>query len=111
MSDEEFEQFEISDFDYQSAMNPGTKRHRMSKEQSTYGIWSAKEYEDSDDDVEDEGFRNKRKNKSASGGISFVSGGIKGAKKKQQEDDGDDDNADSNDLKDGKYDNVSLMPI
>jgi hypothetical protein len=89
MSDEEVEQFEISDYDYQSAMNPGLKRNRMSKEQSTYGIWSIKEYEDSDDDSDDaaEGFRNKRKNKSATGGIAFVSGGLKGANKKAQDDD------------------------
>jgi hypothetical protein len=92
MSDEEIEQFEISDYDYKSAMNPGVKRNRQSKEQATYGIWSVKEYDSDDEEADDgEGFRNKRRNKSATDGIRFVSGGIKGAKKQTKDDDEDND--------------------
>ncbi|CAF0720469.1 unnamed protein product [Brachionus calyciflorus] len=72
MSDEEeMEEFEMNDEDLVRAFNPGSKRHKMSKEEAMLGIWATKEYSDSEDE-QDEFSYNKQKKFSKKSSIDFI---------------------------------------
>ena len=87
---DEYERFEITDYDLDNEFYPRNHRKRT-KESETYGVWA----EDSD---EDEGKKSK-KEKDYTAPINFISGGVKkgsggppiGAKREDLEDDDDDD--------------------
>lgn len=91
MSDNEYEPFEITDYDLENEFNINRPR-RNTKNQQIYGIW-AKE-EDSDDDAEGRpSFKGSKKPKNYSAPIGFVAGGVQQAgKKKEEEKEEDDDN-------------------
>ncbi|XP_073974704.1 septin interacting protein 1 [Rhodnius prolixus] len=98
MSDEEYEAFEVTDYDLENEFNIN-RRRRTTKNQQIYGIWSR----DSDDD-EGEGrpsFKSgSRKAKNLSSApIGFVSGGVQQAgqpqeKKEEGDDEEDEDGGD-----------------
>ena len=69
-SDNEVEEFSITDYDLQNEFFPGMKRRKMTKEQTMLGIWAGR---DSDDD---EGFGDKKRKANYSMPLQFVSGGI-----------------------------------
>ncbi len=69
-SDNEVEEFAITDYDLQNEFFPGMKRRKMTKEQSMLGIWASRDSDD-DDDVGD-----KKRKANYSGPMQFVSGGI-----------------------------------
>uniref|UniRef100_A0A1B0D5Y9 Uncharacterized protein n=1 Tax=Phlebotomus papatasi TaxID=29031 RepID=A0A1B0D5Y9_PHLPP len=78
MSDNEYEKFEISDYDLENEFNPN-RRRRMTKNQKIYGIWA----DDSDnEDVQD--FPRKGRAKDYSAPVSFVAGGVQQAGKKKE---------------------------
>ncbi|XP_064553819.1 septin-interacting protein 1 [Drosophila montana] len=105
MSDNEYERFEITDYDLDNEFNINRPRRRHTKHQQIYGIWA----DDSDNEGEDEssGRRGRRGLGSGSSGkpkdytapVSFVAGGIQQAgkkqKKKQEENAASDENVDS----------------
>ncbi|XP_067625460.1 septin-interacting protein 1 [Eurosta solidaginis] len=92
MSDNEYERFEITDYDLDNEFNPGRRRH-PTKNQQIYGIWA----DDSDNDSGEETSNRRgrrgagRRPKDYSAPVSFVAGGIQQAgkkdKKKKEEDD------------------------
>ncbi|XP_036321564.1 septin-interacting protein 1 isoform X1 [Rhagoletis pomonella] len=92
MSDNEYERFEITDYDLDNEFNPGRRRN-LSKNQQIYGIWA----DDSDNDSADESSsRRGRRGRTGLGGsggskskdytapVSFVAGGIQQAGKKDK---------------------------
>ncbi|KAH8377626.1 hypothetical protein KR093_006322 [Drosophila rubida] len=95
MSDNEYERFEITDYDLDNEFNINRPRRRHTKHQQIYGIWA----DDSDNESEGEtsGRRGRRglgggstsKSKDYTAPVSFVAGGIqqagKKSKKKQEE--------------------------
>ncbi|KAL9926318.1 septin interacting protein 1 [Glossina fuscipes fuscipes] len=101
MSDNEYERFEITDYDIDNEFNPNRPRKKLSKQQQIYGIWA----DDSDnEDVQETSGRRSRKGRSGFGGVSkakrskdytapvnFVAGGIQQSGKKKPVDDGKDD--------------------
>ncbi|XP_030555766.1 septin-interacting protein 1 [Drosophila novamexicana] len=105
MSDNEYERFEITDYDLDNEFNINRPRRRHTKHQQIYGIWA----DDSDNEGEDEssGRRGRRGLGSGSSGkpkdytapVSFVAGGIQQAgkkpKRKQEENAASDENVDS----------------
>ncbi|CAO1370346.1 unnamed protein product [Diamesa hyperborea] len=83
---EEYERFEVTDYDLENEFNPNRNRRRQNKHQATYGIWA----DDSDDDGEESksskrrgggGGGGGRNNKDYTAPVSFISGGIQGKKK------------------------------
>lgn len=111
MSDEEYEKFEINDYDLENEFNPFRARRRPTKNQQIYGIWADKD-SDEDDAGETSGRRNragaggsKKQSKDYSAPIGFVAGGVQQAGKKKEpeqeekakvSDADDDDNAGDN---------------
>ncbi|KAI9585373.1 hypothetical protein GQX74_001220 [Glossina fuscipes] len=99
--DNEYERFEITDYDIDNEFNPNRPRKKLSKQQQIYGIWA----DDSDnEDVQETSGRRSRKGRSGFGGVSkakrskdytapvnFVAGGIQQSGKKKPVDDGKDD--------------------
>ncbi|XP_055593216.1 septin-interacting protein 1 isoform X2 [Uranotaenia lowii] len=93
MADEEYERFEITDFDLDNEFNPNRGRRRPTKNQQIYGIWA--DEEDSENEEEAGPSRRGRNKligtgkKSSKGGysgpIDFVSGGIQQSGKKKEE--------------------------
>ncbi|TDG40988.1 hypothetical protein AWZ03_012588 [Drosophila navojoa] len=89
MSDNEYERFEITDYDLDNEFNINRPRRRHTKHQQIYGIWA----DDSDNEGEDEssGRRGRRglgggsssKPKDYTAPVNFVAGGIQQAGKKQ----------------------------
>ena len=69
-SDNEVEEFSITDYDLQNEFYPGLKRRKMTKEQAMLGIWASRDSDD-DDDVGD-----KKRKANYSMPMQFVSGGI-----------------------------------
>ena len=69
-SDNEVEEFSITDYDLQNEFFPGLKRRKMTKEQAMLGIWASRDSDD-DDDVGD-----KKRKANYSMPMQFVSGGI-----------------------------------
>nr|XP_014086268.1 septin-interacting protein 1 [Bactrocera oleae] len=97
MSDNEYERFEITDYDLDNEFNPGRRRN-LSKNQQIYGIWA----DDSDNDSAEESSRRGRRGRAGLGGggggskskdytapVSFVAGGIQQAGKKNKKADQD----------------------
>ncbi|CAF0724669.1 unnamed protein product [Didymodactylos carnosus] len=66
--DEELEEFEISDYDLESAYNPMAKRHRQSKEEAIYGMWATTSRNTT---------TSQRKTSAYTRPVAFVSGGLK----------------------------------
>ncbi|EDW76379.2 uncharacterized protein Dwil_GK15423 [Drosophila willistoni] len=101
MSDNEYERFEITDYDLDNEFNINRPRGRQSKHQQIYGIWA-----DGDDSEEDEGSRPSRSRSRAPKDytmpVNFVAGGIQQAGKKKKKkaiedgNDGDDKDKDDN---------------
>ncbi|XP_062546790.1 septin-interacting protein 1 [Armigeres subalbatus] len=104
MADEEYERFEITDYDLDNEFNPNRRNRRPTKHQQIYGIWAD---EDSENEDPDEGSSRRgrgrlgKKPKDYTAPIGFVAGGIQQAGKKkveekkesdgEQEDDDEDD--------------------
>ncbi|XP_053693297.1 septin-interacting protein 1 [Sabethes cyaneus] len=89
MADEEYERFEITDYDLDNEFNPNRQRRRPTKHQQIYGIWAD---EDSDNECDDGAGPSRRgrsrpgkKPKDYSAPIGFVAGGIQQAGKKKEE--------------------------
>lgn len=90
MSDQEYEKFEISDYDLENEFNPFRGRKRPTKNQQIYGIWA-------DDDSDAEQSTSKGRNRGGGGGgdlkkskdytapIGFVAGGVQQSGKKKEE--------------------------
>ncbi|XP_053959019.1 septin-interacting protein 1 [Anastrepha ludens] len=92
MSDNEYERFEVTDYDLENEFNPGRRRN-LSKNQQIYGIWA----DDSDNDSPEESSnRRGRRGRAGLGGgggskskdysapVSFVAGGIQQSGKKDK---------------------------
>lgn len=89
MSDEEYEKFEVNDYDLDNEFNPNRNRRRPTKNQQIYGIWA-------DDDSDGEspggggraGFSGKRGGrapaKDYTAPVSFVSGGVQQSGKEKK---------------------------
>lgn len=88
MSDNEYEKFEISDYDLENEFNPFRGRKRPTKNQQIYGIWAD---EDSDNEAKQSTsnrFRSRndvKKSKDYTAPVSFVAGGIQQSGKKKEE--------------------------
>ena len=78
-SDNEVEDFVVTEYDLQNEFFPGMKRRKMTKEQAMLGIWASR---DSDDDEDGSGDRRRKANYSHP--MQFISGGI--VKTKDEED-------------------------
>ncbi|CRK93763.1 CLUMA_CG007291, isoform A [Clunio marinus] len=95
---EEYERFEITDYDLDNEFNPNRNRRRPTKKQQIYGIWA-------DDSDEDEGQGSEFKQSSRKGAkdytapVSFISGGVQqsGKKKEKVEEKMSDDDDDEED--------------
>ncbi|KAK9500922.1 hypothetical protein O3M35_002085 [Rhynocoris fuscipes] len=97
MSDEEYETFEITDYDLENEFNIN-RRRRTTKNQQIYGIWS-RDSDDEDSEGRPSFKSNNRKTKNLSSApIGFVSGGVQQAgqekEKKQEGDDEDEEDGD-----------------
>ncbi|XP_055642290.1 septin-interacting protein 1 [Toxorhynchites rutilus septentrionalis] len=105
MADEEYERFEITDYDLDNEFNPNRRNRRPTKQQQIYGIWADDDSENEHDDGE-AGPSSRRGRgragktaKDYSAPIGFVAGGIQQAGKKKEEkhesdEEDDDDEAD-----------------
>jgi len=96
MSDNEYEKFEITDYDLDNEFNINRPYKRPTKNQQIYGIWSR------DDDSGDEDSRpafksGGKKPKNYTAPIGFVAGGVQqaGKKKEEEENEKDEDDEDS----------------
>ncbi|XP_070505533.1 septin-interacting protein 1 [Chironomus tepperi] len=82
--EEEYEKFEITDYDLDNEFNPNRNRKKFTKNQQIYGVWA-----DSDDDateLEMKGSKGGRKTfKDYTAPVSFVSGGVQQSGKKKEE--------------------------
>jgi hypothetical protein len=97
MSDEEIEDFEISDYDLKFAMNPNFKRTRQTKEDAMLGVWAEREFSDDSNDGY-EGFKQKKRTKSSSTkNIQFISSGVKGEKPTENKNSDNDENVNESD--------------
>ena len=76
-SDNEVEEFVVTDYDLQNEFFPGMKRRKMTKEQAMLGIWATR---DSDEDADDGGNRRKANYSSP---VQFISGGVVKTKDKE----------------------------
>ncbi|XP_061395891.1 septin-interacting protein 1 [Musca vetustissima] len=112
MGDEEYERFEITDYDLENEFNPNRFRKKQSKQQAIYGIWADDSDKDDDDDEDNSSGRNRKGRRrmglggGSSGGrskdytapVSFVAGGIQQAgKKNKSKKSADDDERNSDD--------------
>ncbi|XP_058447585.1 septin-interacting protein 1 [Malaya genurostris] len=110
MADEEYERFEITDYDLDNEFNPNRRSRRPTKHQQIYGIWAD---EDSDNELADEEagssrrgrIRAGKKSKDYSAPIGFVAGGIQQAGKKKEEKK--DDDAEEEDEKRPRFGTVN----
>ncbi|XP_055905501.1 septin-interacting protein 1 isoform X2 [Eupeodes corollae] len=77
MSDNEYEAFEITDYDLANEFNPNRPRRKLTKNQQIYGIWADSD-SDADSDVEMSARRRRRgaSKSRSSGPVNFVTGGI-----------------------------------
>ncbi|XP_030381135.1 septin-interacting protein 1 [Scaptodrosophila lebanonensis] len=92
MSDNEYERFEITDYDLDNEFNINRPRRRQTKQQQIYGIWA----DDSDNESGEEASSSRRgrrglgagtkKSKDYTAPVSFVAGGIQQAGKKKDKD-------------------------
>uniref|UniRef100_A0A1Y1LAH9 G-patch domain-containing protein n=2 Tax=Photinus pyralis TaxID=7054 RepID=A0A1Y1LAH9_PHOPY len=81
MSDQEYEKFEITDYDIENEFNPNRPRRGLSKHQQIYGIWA----DDSDNEVDERASFKQKPAKNFSAPIGFVSGGVQQAGKKDKD--------------------------
>ncbi|XP_065075830.1 septin-interacting protein 1 [Ochlerotatus camptorhynchus] len=103
MADEEYERFEITDYDLDNEFNPNRRNRRPTKQQQIYGIWAD---DDSENEAAEEGSSRRgrgrmgKKPKDYTAPIGFVAGGIQQAGKKKEEkresDEEEDDEDDEN---------------
>lgn len=77
-SDNEVEEFAVTDYDLQNEFFPGMKRRKMTKEQAMLGIWATRESDD-----EDDGTGDKRRKANYSIPMQFISGGVVKTKNKE----------------------------
>lgn len=88
MSDNEYEKFEINDYDLENEFNPSRGRKRPTKNQQIYGIWAD---DDSDDNAQQSTSSrgrsrpSRREPKNFTAPIGFVAGGIQQSGKKKEE--------------------------
>ena len=90
MSDDELEDFEISERDFNDALNP-RRRKNLSKNQQIYGVWA----ENSDSDGDERPSYTFPTRKGYTGPQAFVSGGIQQAGKPKEENADEDKEPDS----------------
>ncbi|KAL1131040.1 hypothetical protein AAG570_012277 [Ranatra chinensis] len=101
MSDQEYEKFEITDYDLDNEFNTNRPGRRQTKHQQIYGIW-ADEEDSGDESSLRPSFKSTKKPKSYSTPIGFVAGGVhqpgknKTESKDKNEDDDNDDDIDTN---------------
>ncbi|XP_052894039.1 septin-interacting protein 1 isoform X2 [Anopheles moucheti] len=82
MADEEYERFEITDYDLDNEFNPNRGRRRPTKHQQIYGIWADDDSENDGDEGTSTGGGRRRgrqvgkKPKDYSAPIGFIAGGI-----------------------------------
>lgn len=74
MSDNEYEAFEVTNYDLLNEFNPNRPRRKLTKNQQIYGIWADSD-SDADSEVEMKG-RRAGKSSRNSGPVNFVTGGI-----------------------------------
>ncbi|KAG5676106.1 hypothetical protein PVAND_005960 [Polypedilum vanderplanki] len=83
---EEYERFEITDYDLDNEFNPNRNRRKMTKNQQIYGVWA----DDSEDEGEETELKPSTKRKGGvkdyTAPVSFVSGGVQQAGKKKEKD-------------------------
>lgn len=77
-SDNEVEEFVVTDYDLQNEFFPGMKRRKQTKEQAMLGIWASRDSDDDDDDSGD-----KRRKANYSFPMQFISGGMFKTKDKE----------------------------
>uniref|UniRef100_A0A182NAK3 G-patch domain-containing protein n=1 Tax=Anopheles dirus TaxID=7168 RepID=A0A182NAK3_9DIPT len=106
MDDDEYERFEITDYDLDNEFNPNRGRRRPTKHQQIYGIWADDDSENDGEEGTSSGGRGHRgrmagkKPKDYSAPIGFIAGGIQqsgkkpDATKERKASDGDDDEED-----------------
>uniref|UniRef100_A0A6B2EKK5 Putative tuftelin-interacting protein tip39 n=1 Tax=Phlebotomus kandelakii TaxID=1109342 RepID=A0A6B2EKK5_9DIPT len=80
MSDNEYEKFEITDYDLDNEFNPN-RRRRLTKNQQIYGMWA-----DDSDNEDATDFPRKGRAKDYSAPVSFVAGGVQQSGKKEKKD-------------------------
>ncbi|GAB0089380.1 Septin-interacting protein 1 [Sergentomyia squamirostris] len=78
MSDNEYEKFEITDYDLDNEFNPNRRRRRLTKNQQIYGMWA------DDSDNEEREYTRKGRSKDYSAPVNFVAGGVQQAGKKEK---------------------------
>ncbi|KAI8038238.1 septin-interacting protein 1 [Drosophila gunungcola] len=87
MSDNEYERFEITDYDLDNEFNMNRPRGRQSRHQQIYGIWADDSEEESGGEAGGGGGRrgrSARKPKDYTMPVNFVAGGIQQAGKKKK---------------------------
>ncbi|XP_053673188.1 septin-interacting protein 1 [Anopheles nili] len=87
MDDEEYERFEITDYDLDNEFNPNRGRRRPTKNQQIYGIWADDDSDNDGGEGTSSGGRRKgriagKKPKDYTAPIGFVAGGIQQSGKK-----------------------------
>ncbi|XP_055683962.1 septin-interacting protein 1 [Lutzomyia longipalpis] len=78
MSDNEYEKFEVTDYDLDNEFNPN-RRRKLTKNQQIYGMWA----DDSDNEGAPE-FSRKGRQKDYSAPVNFVAGGVQQSGKKEK---------------------------
>lgn len=100
MSGNEYEAFEVTDYDLANEFNPNRPRRKLTKNQQIYGIWADSD-SDADSDVELKGRRGGGRGSKvrSTGPVNFVTGGIQqsGSFKKTETTQGDDQITDEDD--------------
>ncbi|XP_052865681.1 septin-interacting protein 1 [Anopheles cruzii] len=87
MENDEYERFEITDYDLANEFNPNRGRRRPTKNQQIYGIWaddSENEYGDDDTSAGVGRKRTSKKPKDYTAPIGFIAGGIQQSGKKPE---------------------------
>uniref|UniRef100_A0A182Q9K9 G-patch domain-containing protein n=1 Tax=Anopheles farauti TaxID=69004 RepID=A0A182Q9K9_9DIPT len=88
MDDDEYERFEITDYDLDNEFNPNRGRRRPTKHQQIYGIWADDDSENDGEEGTSSGNRRRRGHLAAkkptdySTPIGFIAGGIQQSGKK-----------------------------
>ncbi|XP_017098940.2 septin-interacting protein 1 [Drosophila bipectinata] len=84
MSDNEYERFEVTDYDLDNEFNINRPRGRNTKEQMIYGIWADESDEESGGEGRKRRGRSTRQPKDYTMPVNFVAGGIQQAGKKNK---------------------------
>ncbi|XP_059618137.1 septin-interacting protein 1 [Phlebotomus argentipes] len=105
MSDNEYEKFEITDYDLNNEFNPN-RRRRLTKNQQIYGMWA-----DDSDNEGAEDFSRKGRAKDYSAPVNFVAGGVQQSGKKEKKEAKSEEEDDEDDARPSfssrKYDGTS----